>query len=150
VAEFVLDTWALQIAQDCRHAKSLATLTLLEEIKQRHVITIDHGREVLREYSNNTAGNTHAGQWLQLMLSRAGKIYWRHGALSNRHETELINELRFDRADLVFVALASQGPNKILVAEESDYTPQIRNYLATELQVQVLAVEEALEICRGA
>jgi hypothetical protein len=149
VAEWVLDTWALKIAQDCNHAKSLQVLTLLEQIKQEHRITIDHGRRVLTEYFNNTPGNTHAGQWLKLMLSRSNKLFFRTGRLSNHHESELIDGLKFDRSDLVFVALASEGPDKLLVAEESDYTPEVKQYLASELGISVLTIEEALETARS-
>ena len=144
MAELVLDTWALKISQDCSHEKALQTLALLEEIRKAHRITIDHGRSVLAEYARNTPANTHAGHWLQLMLSRSNKIYWRTGKLSNKHESELIDGLGFDRSDLVFVALASEGPNKLLVAEESDYTPEVKSYLAKKLGVSVLTIEEAL------
>jgi len=146
VAELVLDTWALQIAQDCCHAKSLQTLALLEAIRQGHRITIDHNRSVLQQYSNNTKGNSHAAQWLKVMLSRGDKIFWRTGRLSHRHERELVDCLRFDRSDVVFVALASEGPDRLLVAEESDYTPEVIRYLARELGVTVLTIERALEI----
>ncbi len=144
----MLDTWALSIAQDCGHEKSLQTLTLLEELKQNHQIAVDHGWLVLTQYFRNVSGKTHAGQWLNLMLSRSNKVYFRTGKLSNQHESELIERLRFDRSDLVFVALASEGPDKFLVAEESDYTPQVKSYLAAELNVSVLTIEEALEIAR--
>jgi hypothetical protein len=144
VAELVLDTWALKISQDCRHEKALQTLALLEEIRKAHRIAIDHERSVLAEYGRNTPANTHAGQWLKLMLSRSNKIYWRAGKLSNKHETGLVDGLGFDRSDLVFVALASEGPDKLLIAEESDYTPEVRAYLAKELGVSVLSIEEAV------
>ena len=149
MAEWVVDTWALRITQDCRHPKSLQALALLEEIKQKHRIALDHGRLVLGQYSDNAPGNTHAGQWLKLMLSRSDKLYFRTGKLSRRHEDQLLGGLHFDRSDLVFVALASQGPDRILVAEESDYTPQVREYLASELKVSVLTVEEALKTSRA-
>jgi hypothetical protein len=149
VAEWVLDTWALSITQECSHPKSLQTLALLEEIKQKHAITVDHGRLVLGEYFDNTSGNTHAGQWLRLMLSRSNKLYWRTGRLSRHYESELVDGLHFDRSDLVFVALASEGPDKLLVAEESDYTPEIKEYLARELGVSVLTIEEALEMAKS-
>ncbi len=144
MAELVLDTWALKISQDCNHAKALQTLSLLEEIKQGHQITLDHGRSVLAQYFNNTPANSHAGQWLKLILSRSNKIFWRTGRLSNRHEVELVEGLGFDTSDLIFVALASEGPDKLLVAEESDYTPEIKEYLADNLGVSVLTIEEAL------
>ena len=106
MAEWVLDTWALRITQDCSHPKSLQCLTLLEEIKQKHRIALDHGRQVLTQYFNNTPGNTHAGQWLKLILSRNDKLFFRTGKLSNRHESALIDGLHFDRSDLVLVELA--------------------------------------------
>ena len=149
MAEWVLDTWALKITQDCSHPKSLQGLTLLEEIKQKHRIALDHGRQVLTQYFSNTPGNTHAGQWLKLILSRNDKLFFRTGKLSNRHELALIDRLHFDRSDLVFVALAAEGPDKVLVAEESDYTPEVKEYLAGELGVSVLTIEKALESSRS-
>ena len=148
MAEWVLDTWALQVAQDCQHAKSLQSLVLLEEIRRGHQIAIDHTRLVLTQYFNNTSGHTHAGQWLKVMLARSDKIFWRAGKITNRQETELIDGLGFDRSDLVFVALASEGPDKLLVAEESDYTPEVKRYLSNDLGVSVLSIEEALETAK--
>jgi hypothetical protein len=144
VAELVLDTWALKISQDPGHEKALQTLALLEEIRKAHRIAIDYGRSVLAEYGRNTPANTHAGQWLKLILSRSDKIYWRAGKLSNKHETKLIDGLGFDRSDVVFVALASEGPDRLLVAEESDYSPEVKLYLSNKLGVSVLTIEEAL------
>lgn len=149
MAEWVLDTWALKIAQDYNHAKSLHALSLLDEIKQKHTIAIDYRHRVLTEYSNNVPANTHAGQWLNLMLSRGNKLSFRTGKLSSRRESELIDQLHFDRSDLVFVALASEGPDKFLVAEESDYTLEVKRYLASELGVSVLTIEQALETARS-
>lgn len=149
MAEWVLDTWALRVAQDYRHPKSLQTLALLEEIKQRHRIAIDHGGLVLVEYRNNAPWNTHAGQWLNLILSRSNNVFSRTGKLSRRHESDLLEGLHFDKSDLVFLALASEGPDKFLVAEESDYSAQVREYLAEELGVTVLTIEQALETAKG-
>jgi len=65
--------------------------------------------------------------------------------VSSRHEDGLVSILRFDRADLVFVGVASNGPDRLIVSEDSDYSPEVRTYLETNLGVLVLSVREALD-----
>ena len=64
--------------------------------------------------------------------------------IPSRNRQELLNDLRFDRSDLVFVGVAAEGPDKLIVSEERDYSEQVKDYLTGELGVNVLSVRAAL------
>jgi hypothetical protein len=53
--------------------------------------------------------------------------------------------LGFDPSDLPFVAVCYHTPDKLLVAEGSDYHEAIKEYLKDEMGVQVLTISEALQ-----
>ncbi len=143
--EWVLDTWLLEVAQTPSDPRSLDALALLHQIKARHRIAIDHDREIWRQYTKHVQANSHVGVWVRFMIGTSNKIFWRAGRVSSRHEDGLVSILRFDRADLVFVGVASNGPDRLIVSEDSDYSPEIRTYLETNLGVVVLSVREALD-----
>lgn len=88
------------------------------------------------------------GQWLRVILARADKVVYRPGEVPAKNRDNLLNDLRFDRADLIFVGVAAAGPDKLIVSEESDYSEVVMEYLAEEMQVTVLTVGEALKKCR--
>jgi len=146
--EWVLDTWLLEIAQDPFNEASLRALTLLEEIKSRHRIGVDFEYRILREYFRYARADSHVGQWLRVIIGRSDKVVWRAGNVASERKNKLLNDLGFDRADLVFVGVAAEGPDKVIVSEESDYSEPVRDYLAREMQVRVLSVGEALERAR--
>ena len=68
--------------------------------------------------------------------------------LPNRYEQALIG-MKFDRSDLPFVGVAYRSEDKLLVSEDSDYTPQVCNYLQQQLQIKVLSLPQALGIAQN-
>jgi len=144
--EWVLDTWLLVVAQNPLEERSLDAVSLLRQLKVGHRIALDHGRTILREYYQNLDRQSHAAQWLNAMLRRADKTTWRAGCLSHQRTQRLIDTLRFDRSDLIFVAVSSEGPDKLLVSEESDYTSEIKAYLLAECGIRVLSITEAIAL----
>jgi hypothetical protein len=144
--EWVLDTWLLEIAQNPLDEGSLDAVFLLRELKLRHRIALDHEHTIQGEYFRHLKPGSHAAQWFSAMLRRAEKTVWRNGSLSERRKSYLIDRLRFDRADLVFVAVSAEEPDKLLVSEESDYNPEVKRYLLGECGVRVLSIEEAVDL----
>jgi hypothetical protein len=147
--EWVLDTWLLEIAQNPHDPRSLDAVSLLRELKLAHRIGLDHGRGILREYFNHVTPGSHAAQWLKAMLPRADKTVWRAGLMSQRRKDCLIKELKFDRSDLIFVGVSSEGPDRLLVSEDSDYSAEVKGYLLEECGVRVLSVAEAMTVLDG-
>jgi hypothetical protein len=121
---------------------------LLHALKANHRIALDFEQRILHEYLRNAPSDSHAGRWVITVARRSDRTMWRTGRLPARREAELINDLRFDRSDLVFVATSAEGPDKLLVSEESDYNAAIKNYLLRELGVTVLSIEDALARAR--
>lgn len=148
ICEWVLDTWLLEIGQDVRDPRSLEALALLQEIKSRHRIAVDYGRKILREYFDHASGDSHVGQWLRVVVTRSDKVMWRTGNIPSRHRQELREELRFDASDLVFVGVALEGSDRLIVSQESDYSPEVKAYLQDQMGIRVLSVREALERAR--
>jgi len=142
--EFVLDTCSIKIAENPCNPRSLETLALLHEIKSHHKIALDHGRSILREYFRNLDGNSHAGQWVKITIARADKTMWRAGKVPQRHSQVLLMELKFDPSDIVFVGVAYETPDRVIVTEDSDYSTPVRNYLLSEMGINVLSIGEAL------
>jgi len=116
----------------------------MHEIRCNHRIAIDHAHRILDEYFRHAPADSHAGQWLRTILSRSNKTVFRTGSVPAENRIELVNDLHFDVSDLVFVGTCFEGPDKLLVAEESDYTEAIKAYLLQELGVSVLSVSDAL------
>ncbi len=146
--EWVLDTWVLEIAQDIGDHRSLDALALLHELKSRHRIAVDHERRILGEYFRHAPGSCHAGQWLRIVVSRSDRMMFRDGRLAANYQDALLTELHFDPADLVFVGVSAQTPDKLLVSEESDYSEAVKKYLLDELGVTVLSIADALARAR--
>jgi hypothetical protein len=143
--EFVLDTCSIKIAENPCNPRSLETLALLHEIRSHHKIALDHGRTILREYFRNLDGNSHAGQWVRITVARADKTMWRAGKVPRRHSQVLLTELKFDPSDIVFVGVAYETVDRIIVTEDSDYSSEVRKYLSKEMGINVVSVSEALE-----
>jgi hypothetical protein len=66
------------------------------------------------------------------------------GQLQGNHRLSL-QRLAFDPSDMPFVAVCYRTPDKLLVAEESDYTDAVKAYLSQSMGIQVLTIAQALE-----
>lgn len=145
--EWVLDTWVLRVAADVSDDLALDALALLREILEHHSIALDAEGHIWREYQRNIAPKSHVEKWWALMVSR-GRTVRCSGKLDRRPEEHLLESLKFHNDDLPFVGVACKTKSRLLVAEESDYTDQVAQYLKLELGVQVLGIRDALNIVR--
>jgi hypothetical protein len=146
--EWVLDTWVLVKSDEPMDDRAADAVSLLNEIWRQHQVAIDHEGLIEEEYQDNIAPRGHAAKWWIRMVSFAGKICRRSGKLDRRHSSRLLDALRFHDDDLPFVAVAATGPDHLLVAEESDYRAEVREYLTDKLRIKVLTVSEALELAQ--
>lgn len=143
MSEFVVDTCVLAISQDPHDERALDALALLHQIKVSHRVAIDHNKRILAEYFRNAPANSHAGQWLKTILSRADKVSFYPAQLS-RHHRQGLEELSFDRSDIPFVATCADSVDGLLVSEDSDYTEEVRRYLKEELAIDVNDISSGL------
>ncbi|MCH7929778.1 MAG: hypothetical protein IIA01_04660 [Proteobacteria bacterium] len=141
--EWVIDTVVLAITGDHRADKFLDAIGFLDRVRLNHHIALDSQREIEAQYRRNIDRTSYAHKWLSYMASRAGKMTWCDGRLSDGHTAALIDRLGFDRDDLVFVAVASKGSSKLLVSEDSDYDEPVNKYLKDELGVTTYRIEDA-------
>jgi len=143
VKEWTIDTWVLYKVNE---GDLDAHTFLIFILKHRHRIVFDQEGHIANEYKRcfQQHNNKFLFKWFEA-LKRHNAIMFYSGKLSQEHKQALLR-MKFDPSDLVFVAVASRSKDKLLVSEDSDYTPAVCNYLKQNLQVQVLKLTEATEL----
>ena len=91
-------------------------------------LVVDHEGEVLRQYRNNLSPGGFVGQLLSRFTIR-NQIRYVSGRLQQRIAAGL-RSLRFDSDDDVFVAVASRSSSGLVLAEESDYSQPVVDFLS--------------------
>ena len=147
--QWVIDTDVLVRAShgDVAHSHTDNTLRLLGSLPiGGDSLAVDYGYVILREYWGNIRPNSAIGRLLR-QLFKNDKILYVSGELASHIERHL-TALAFDPDDYVFVAVAHNAPDSLLVAEESDYTTDVVSYLFGE-GVSVLDCAEAAREVRS-
>ena len=130
--EWVIDTDVLVRAQnyDDNHDHWSIVMTLLSYIGDRdHFLAVDDQHIILGEYYDNLQPNGWVQKLIGLQIARK-RVNYRTGRLGANISRGL-RELRFDTDDDVFIAVAIRTPTGSLVAEESDYTPDVISFLSS-------------------
>ncbi len=122
----------------------LDAATFLRSIRKEHFIALDPKGEIRREYERNLKGKTAAGKWLADIIGKNRVIFTRK-QLPKTDEDQLINDLGFHNDDLKFVEVAHRTKDKLLATEDSDYTEEVKEYLFSNLKVDVLNIESGLK-----
>lgn len=146
-SEWVIDTWVLETASGTGD-KMFDAVLFLGEVLMRHAVALDHEGEIRREYQNHIRPGTPASQWWQRLWAQGGKVAFYSGRVPNAHRRQLINELHFDQSDLKFVGVAYNTPDRLLVAEESDYTAEVKAYLSSSMGIITFDRADALQRAR--
>ena len=145
--EWVIDTWVLYQVDSQDSVKAATACRFLATIflRGQHKVAIDMNTEskIQREYERcfSKVKNDFPRKWWKYI--KDFKLTFHSGKLAGRHVDYLTNRLGFDKGDLPFVGVASKTRSKLLVSEDSDYTPQMQEYLKNNLQVRVMSVDEA-------
>ena len=130
---------------DESHDHCFNVMDLLGIIRQSdHYIVVDQGGLIEGQYRNNLLQVGWVHRFLRNIINQA-KIRYVSGSLTNRI-TGGLDSLHFDPDDHVFVAVAhaTRGDSVgKLVAEESDYTDSVIEYLSNQ-GVQVMDCQAAL------
>ena len=148
---WVIDTDVLVRAEegDENHDHCFNVMYLLGIIRQPdHYLVMDHNGTIEEQYRNNLQPRGWAHRFLKDFFNQA-KIRFVSGRLINRL-TGRLDSLHFDPDDHVFVAVAhaTKGDSMgKLIAEESDYTDAVIEYLSGE-GVLVLGCQAALAEAR--
>ena len=113
-------------------------------------IVLDHENLIEAEYRPYLYSPSTVAVWWRKMTSYVGKTYRYSSRLDEANRNELLERLHFHADDLKFVGTARNSGSKILVAEESDYSPEVRAYLLEHKGIQVLGVGEMIQMLRRA
>ena len=146
--EWVIDTEVLVHADglDDRHDHWNHVFGLLDSIdRQSDFLAVDHEDIIRAQYDRNINKSGWVYKFVKKFISR-GKILYVSGRLTNKVSSRL-RSLRFDPDDDVFIAVATRTSTHRLVAEESDYTDAVIEYLSGE-GVLVLGCQAALDEAR--
>ncbi len=147
--EWVLDTWVLVKAGDIDFEGWWDAVDLLDEISRRHRLALDTERSIDAEYLRNIKPRTIVARWWTDIQRRTGRTVRYSSTPHKRDSSHLLNRLHFDSSDLKFVAVASKTSSRLLVAEESDYTEEVKNYLLLAMKTRVLTLAEARNLARN-
>ena len=142
--EWVIDTSVLVKAYNPSTESDLDAQAFIQTVRLSHHIAIDFQAHIVSEYRRNVMKYTPFRLWWEAMW-RLGRIVQRDGLLNSRQCQYLINSLHFDGDDLPFVAVASKGTSKYLVAIESDYTQEVQDYLRSQVGVTTFNTSAALK-----
>lgn len=147
--EWVIDTWVLYAASDFQVSDRAYTsehFLAMILLKGQHKVAVDNEGKIEAEYKrcfDNPKNEFQHRWWIHInwMANKVVKSY--SGNLNKKDVDHLIKRLHFHDDDLPFVGVASKTKDKLLVAEESDYTPKVRDYLKKNLQIRVMSIYEA-------
>ena len=142
--EWVIDTSVLVRAHSPSTESDLDAQAFIQNVRLSHHIAVDFQAHMISEYKRNVMKYAPFRLWWEAMW-RLGRVVQRDGELNSRERQHLINNLHFDDDDLPFVAVASKGTSKFLVSVDSDYTPEIQQYLSNALRISTFSASTALQ-----
>ena len=140
----MIDTGVLFRAYNPTAESDLDAQAFIQNVRLSHHISLDFQGHITAEYERNLMRYIPFRLWWDTMW-KLGKIVQRDGILDSRPRRHLVDNLRFDADDLPFVAVASKGSSKFLVSVDSDYTPEVREYIGSELGVTTYGISDALQ-----
>ena len=140
--DWTVDTCVLYMAAE---VELEAMYLLLRIMRQAHRVGMDHEGHIEHEYRQclQATGDRLVEKWLRTV---ANSLAFMHSGKLDRRHRNALERLRFDRDDWPFVGVCSRTSSKNLVSEDSDYTEEVRAYLAHEMSVSVLSVGDAAKI----
>jgi len=147
--DFVVDTWVLATCHESNSDDSLDAIGLLHALLNSHRIVLDLEGDIEREYKPYIWMGGKGGivsTWWRKMMRRGDKFYYLSNTVPSHHKSHLRDKLGFDSSDLKFVGVASRTTSGYLIAEESDYSQPVRDYIAADLNVTVLGLAECCKI----
>lgn len=116
----------------------------------RKSVCLDYGQHILNEYRKSLGGREMFEKWYKEVNVDARFS----GRLSTRHTKTLTKLGCHEPSDHVFIAVAIEAPDRVLLTEDSDMgkgikgqeaTPkQILDYLTNTLQLRIFDASEAL------
>lgn len=146
---WTIDTWVLYKAAEL----DTDAINFLSTVLRHHFICFDHEGHIEGQYESckrrtssrwrDYPGGTLISTWLVDVIRRKARYNY-SGQLQDTHR-QYLQDLAFDPSDMPFVAVCYRTPDKLLVAEESDYTSAVKVYLRERMEIQVLTISEALE-----
>jgi len=146
--DWTIDTYVLYRAADVDYD----AISFLQKIlNERSEIAFDYEGNIEKEYRDcfikaqreRKGGSVALKEWFKQIVSKRARKFI-SGTLDTKKQKDLA-DLRFDRSDWPFVAVCSKTASKRLVSEDSDYNEQVKNYLKSEMSIDVLPIKDALK-----
>lgn len=134
---WTLDCWVLANCNDCACDEYMNCISLLIKIKERDGICLDDLGEIYKEYTKHLLPRTFISKWWKVISRSTGKIHSCSSHLPSRYGNKL-NSMRFDSDDIKYVGTAFNSPDRKLVAGESDYSTEVRDYLSNSCNIEVI------------
>ena len=140
--EFVIDTQIIVRAglEDGRVYTSFLAAFLNSTLTQ---LAIDEQGTIQAEYDLKIGSDRFGKIWLKQMATNARIAKYKKKPVPKGVRVELLDKLHFDPSDIKFVETTSVTPTKRLVAEDDDYSPQVKKLLKKKNVANLYDVESA-------
>ena len=106
-------------AQDGASSHGQNIGTMLDSFRSHHKLAVDYDFQIMREYRRNLTPTSAVAQVLNRLMKTDRVSYWA-GGVPPALEADL-DAAHFDVDDRTFVGVGLSTPDRLLVAEESDY-----------------------------
>lgn len=127
-------------------------LVLYAIASTRKVICVDSGGQITREYRNKLSGRENFEKWYKEVVLDSRY----RGQLAPRHANELTKLGCHQQSDHIFIAVAYESSDKILLTEDSDmgkgpkgqeeYHKKALDYLLNTVGIRVYDASEARDL----
>jgi hypothetical protein len=148
MAGFTVDTQILMFGSACSDKPERVgpALQLMEQMANDEgtCLVLDDEELILEEYHRKLPPASFGRQWLaNLFRSSDSKIEQVRRKHLDRGTQTALQEAHFDNADVKFVRASAASRDRVLVAEESDYSRKVCKILRKRLRVGVVQCEQA-------
>jgi hypothetical protein len=133
---WVVDTCVIESSNNSYCTEYIDCVSLLMRIKDSDGICLDAYGEIENEYEPYLR-TPLTQKWWQIMRFTQGKVYTCSHHLYNRHVKKL-DEMKFHDDDLKFVGTAFNSPDRKIITHDSDYRPEIVDYLSKNCNIDVI------------
>lgn len=138
--DWTIDTKILYMVED-----DFRAINFLDNVRLRkHIVVLDFEGRIVREYRSCFNSVSYAMRKALNKWFSAIRIRYFSNCLDSKCRTKL-TKLKFHQDDWPFIGICIKSNNKKLVAEESDYTDEVKEYLEGDLEINILSLQGALE-----
>lgn len=143
--DICIDTQILFAADDAKCCQR--ELLLLIEAEASLTIAIE--KTIVQEYDNKMRAERFGQYWLRMMAATGRTTVRAKSRILKSVVVELLDKIHFDPDDIKFLQVAISTETKTLLAEEDDYSPQVKKIMHKKHKLCICTSDEHATTLRG-